>query len=363
MLNSGEDMKRRSKIIIGVIVTVIISITLQTLVLMFIQKYYIDSELDITLQNVTDESVNTSIDDNKDQGIDIPEEAQNVSVSSNGRYILYIYDNKAHVVDYDTKDDSAIDFELRGDNTLLTWHDTEPKVIISSVGEDDLIGFKMYIYEAKTKEVNAALDYNNEQRRYYLNNIYERITDIAINNYNTILYLKVQNKFENWINRLDISGDTYELPLDCNNIGNYVVLKEKDELCYENLDDNCIYYTDSGIIKKISIDNNLKIIGMKNDVLYIAKEEDNKISKIYYKNIDNEDIDSDNWCAIDIREDVDSNNIILSKAGGIYIAEGNKLKNLIDNSEINYEGGKVIKILEDEFFIRKGKKIKKISLK
>ena len=356
-------MKRRNKIIIGIIVTVIISITLQTLVLMFIQKYYIDSELDITLQNVTDESVNISVDEQKDKGIDIPEEAQNVSVSSNGRYILYVYNNQAHVVDYNTKEDSVIDFELRGDNTLLTWHDTESKVIISSIGEDDIIGFKMYIYEPKTKEVNAALDYNNEQRRYYLNNIYERITDIAINNYNTILYLKVQNKFENWINRLDISGDTYKLPLDCNNIGSYAVFKEKDEICYENLNDNYIYYTDSGIIKKISIDNNLKIIGIKNNIFYIGKEENNKVTKVYYKNIDNEEIDSGNWSTIDIREDIDSNNIILSEDGGIYIVEESKLKNLIENSEIDYEGGNVIKVLENEFFIIKGAKIKKISLK
>lgn len=354
-------MKRRSKIIIGVIVTVIVSIAVQTLALIFIQKYYIDSDLAITFNNVT-EKPKTESKYEEDKGVDIPEEAQNVMISNDGKYILYVYNDQAHVVNYDTREDSIIDFQLRGENTLLTWHDTESKIIIASTGEDNIVGFKMYIYDPKSKEVNAALDYNNQQRTYYLDNIYEKITDIAINNYNTILYLKVQNKLANWINRLDISGDTYALSLGCNNIGNYVIMKEKDEVCYENLDDNSIYYTDSGVTKKISIDSGLKILGMKNNILYIAKEENNKISKIYYKNLDNEDIENDNWNKMDIDSYTDRNNIMLSEDGNIYLIIDNKLKNLMDNSEINYENGKIIKILDNEFFIRIGNKIKKMSL-
>lgn len=315
---------------------IVVSLGLQTGILLFVRNFYLNSDSEVKI------TTNTSNNQTKDDvEIKIDANATDIKPSNGGKYLLYIVGETAHVVNFETGEDKEIDTVI-DENTFLSWHDSDEKLIVSKTNEDGIMGITMYTYNPKTDSLEQALDYNNETRNYTLRNWNDKVSEIRINNVNTIIYLKMDTGWSNYIYKLNISDDTSKIQLLTNNIGEYRILKAYDEIFYEDLDTNKVYLRDKNQSNEVKVDgvDELKLLGLENNKVYVGKYEDNMISEIYYKDV-TEGYDEDKeWTNQPLSESVKQENIAICKDGSIYVnndLEG-KVLNLENSKTTSYEG-------------------------
>ena len=369
------------KRLIILIIAIVLSIGVQTGILYFVRSYYIASDLNM---EVADYKKATTI--KKQIEVSIPENFDYILPSNNGKYLLYVVGEEAHVVDFESNNDTLLQKVIKDEttdeeegtqelepivvdyeNTHFYWHDTEEKLIIAQVNENGYLGLNMYNYNPKVGTVERALDYNNKPRTYTMSNYDQKIADIRINNANTILYLKLSTEYRSNIYRLDISDDLEKMSLMSNNIGDFRILKNLDSIVYEELNNEKLYISDKIRSTEINIEgtNKLKLLGLENNILYIGDMDDNGLVKtIYSMDIEDGYDSTKTWNNKELDEPKEIEDIIISKTGNVYInndLEGSVM-NLNTSKKTKYDG-KFVGIYKDQIVSRDGNTVYRKGVK
>lgn len=318
-----------------IIMWLMISIAVQTGILFYLSNFYLTDDYEVTF---TQESIGSSINNIVD--IKLPQDAEKVKLSPLGKYVSYALKNKLHVIRLDDGTDNTINLDNEIGDYFFRWHDYEDKLIIAerkTIQNED--GIKIYNYNPKDNIKQEALDYNNKSKTYKFSTKDVEIADIQLNTLNTILYVKALNKNgTSYINRLDISDGMHKIPLSNSNFGEFFVLKQKDELVFEDLSKEKIYITNKSRTEEIKITahNELRLLKVdKEDTIYIGELENNMIKAIYYS-----DKDYKEWRSISLEKPTVLENIYLYNYENIYSIDKteNTVTNINSKDHIKFEG-------------------------
>ena len=318
-----------------VLIWVVLSLVVQTVVLVYLNDYYLKEDSVVTY---TQEKPVVPVE--KELEIKIPTSASNIKLSPSGKYSYYLSNDVLHVINLTDGKDNIVELSYSINNYFFKWHDNEDKLIITEKNpEGNGNAIKMYTYKAKDNIKLVALDYNNESRTYqfYTDNV--EVSDVQLNTLNTIMYIKASNENgTSYINRLDISDGMNKIPLRKDNIGGFFVLKKDDELVFEDPSNEKVFFTNKGNIEEVNIltDKKIRLLQVdKNDNIYLGESEGGLIKSIVYNNGSNSD-----WSSIQLSRLEYCNDIYLFSADEIYVVD--RIKNVVinirNNREISFKG-------------------------
>lgn len=330
-----KNMEKLNRLFWGVI----LSFTVQTLILYYLNNFYFTNDTQLTFKEVNVKPiVSTNVE------IKFEPDAKNIALSPSGKHCSYYSEGKLNIISLVDGSKNSLNLEEDLEDYYFKWHNTEDKLIISEkTVENNKKGIKIYIYNTKNNTKQEALNYNNESEIYKLPSSNAIVDGIELNTMNTIMYLKVSSSRDaDYLERLDISGGMHELNIDTTRVGNYFVLKQKDELIYEDLNDNKIYMTDKSKNREIEIDGceNLKLLYVdKSDTAFIGELEDNMITKIFKKTFD-EASNENTWTSLNLENPISEDNLHILNSGKIYVVDNLKgtAENVENKTKVTFKG-------------------------
>lgn len=317
----------------------ILSFSVQTMLLYYLNNFYFTNNTQISFKEV---SLKPLLSTNLE--IKLEPDAKNINLSPSGKYCSYYSQKKLNIINLDNSNKNSLNLNKNLENYYLKWHNTEDKLIISEKTiENNKKGIKIYTYNPKTNTKQEALNYNNKSEIYKLPSSNSIVNGIELNTMNTIMYLKVSiSKATHYLKRLDISSGMNKLNINTTKIGKFFVVKQKDELIYENLADNKLYITNKSKNKEIKINGykNLKLLYVdKNDTAFIGGLQNNMITKIFKKAL-GEISEKNTWDILTLEEPISEENLHILNSGKIYITDNHNgfAKNIQDKTKVTFNG-------------------------
>lgn len=317
----------------------ILSVSVQTIILYYLNNFYFTNDTKLSFKEVNLSPVaSTNLE------IKLEPNAKNITLSPSGKYCSYCLEKKLSIINLVDGSKNSLDLDKDLENYYFKWHNTEDKLIISEKTiENNKKGIKIYTYNPKNNSKQEALNYNNEGEIYKLPASNARIAGIELNTMNTIMYLKVSDhKGAYYLERLDISDGMNELAINTTKVGNFFVIKQKDELIYENLADNKLYTTDKSKNTEIKVpgSENLKLLSVdKSDTAFIGELQNNMITKIFKKNFD-ETSDKNTWDSVSLENPISAEELRILNSGKIYVIDNFRgtVQNVQDKTKVTFQG-------------------------
>lgn len=323
-------MKKITKVIIWIL----ISLVLQSAVLLYFNNFYTRNK------KMTYKRIDLPSQKKINVKADIPSDAQNIEASSTGKFISYYFKNSIHVISMKDNKDSTIKLKVPIENASISWMSSDDKLMVV---ERKNASIKVSTYNPKESKLINNLDINNEWQSYKIDSNY-KITGIQQNNKNTLIYLKItQNGSKNYslLKKLDISNKINEMGLPIHNIGNYYVFKAENVIVFEDEVDKKIYAAyevkeNEWRTKPLQIPGvtGLKLLAVDdNGIVYVGKLINGKINAIYTRDISTGNVEGSankteelrgNWKKTALKSEVDPKCIYISSLGDIYTIDNEK---------------------------------------
>lgn len=342
-------MKKITKVIIWIL----ISLALQSAVLLYFNNFYTRNK------RMTYKRIDVPSKKKTNVKADIPSDAQNIEASSTGKFISYYLKNSIHVISMKDNEDNAIKLNVPIANASISWMSSDDKLMVI---ERKNASIKVSTYNPKESKLINNLDINNEWQSYPIGRNY-KITGIQQNNKNTLIYLKItQNGSKNHslLKKLDISNKIKEMNLPIHNIGNYYIFKAENVVIFEDEVDKKIYAAhevkeDVWRTQPLQLPgvNGLKLLGVDdNGIVYAGKLINGKISAIYTQDISTGNVEGSankteelkgNWKKTALKSEVDLKHIYVSDLGDVYTIDNEKgtALNIKTGKKVSFKGNYV----------------------
>lgn len=314
-------MRKRTK---RIVIWILISLIAQVSVLFYAENFiFTDSASNTKFKKVeeTEEKI-------EDIEVNIPQDAENISISYNGKYLSYIQEDIITIIT--TTDGTKKTIECEGSNPYYKWLNDRNRMII---GEQDGGGNILLSY------YDVSKDEKEKYNEISTGNSKAKLTDIEASTLTQVTYAKVTfSQTRSSIYRIGINNDLTKMKLKSSRIGYYKTLNREDILLYQD-DANGILYSNEG--NTLSVKGQLgkpSILGIDSeDNIYIGYGTDEKVNIIYCGNIKT---NTASWQKYDLGELMSPKDINVSKDGDIYVNDNlkGKIINLKDNSETTYKG-------------------------
>ncbi|WMJ81691.1 hypothetical protein RBU49_05440 [Clostridium sp. MB40-C1] len=328
-------MKKFSILFFGAV----LSFLVQTIILYYLNNFYFTNNTQINFKEVNLESaVSANLE------VKLEPDAENINLSPSGKYCSYYSQEKLNIVSLVNGKKNSLNLDKNLKSYYFKWHNTEDKLIISEKTiKNNKKGIKIYTYNPKNNIKQEALNYNNKSEIYKLPSSNSIVDGIELNPMNTIMYLKTSiSKGTHYLERLDISTGMNKLNINTTKVGKFFVLKQKDELIYENLANDKLYITDKSKNKEIKIPSykNLKLLYVdKNDTAFIGEFQNNMITKIFKKALD-ETSEKNTWDSLPLEKPISEDNLHILNSGKVYVIDNLKgsAENIQDKTKVTFKG-------------------------
>ncbi|OAA91926.1 hypothetical protein [Clostridium ljungdahlii] len=300
------------KIFKKITVWMIISLIVQFAGLFYINNYFLSSQTEIKTKKIVKSEPKKA-----DVVIKVPADANNISVSFDGRYLAYCESNVLKVVDTKDGNEKNIEFKDGVKVSFYKWQKDRNRILIAEKeSSDDGSKFELSYYEAgkDIKENIKALDWTDEKAK---------IDDIEESPFTNVIYVKMENSGKRTnIYRIDIMNEMQKVATRSYMVGNMGILSLDDKLIYEDKVYSKIYVTgDDRSLMINGVENPVWIGVDENDKIYIADEKDNKISNIYCGTINDS---GSNYQNINLGQSVSKDDVFVMPSGKIYINDNLK---------------------------------------
>lgn len=318
-----------------VVVWAMLSIMLQTMVLLYCDKVLFRQTSDIVFIEDEEKKEEVVVE------VEMPSDAENIKLSPDGKYVVYLSNGDTHMVNTKTgekltgfKDDETIDllcYDWQVDKNILLLAETK----VSDSGRT-VINLATYNPKSDTKR-NA----------YELCSYEEGMTveHIVNSTKSSVTYVPVsRDGYSATIYRIDINEDMTKLYNRVPALGHIEAFYAKDALIYEDTVNDIYYKYSNNELTPISFENpaNTIILGLTNNgVIYAGiKNIDGKVSEIIYGE---DEISPSQWEHISLEEPKELSDIYVTigiNQGEVLINDNlkGKITNLSTNDEITYEG-------------------------
>ena len=310
-----------------------IALILQQCIFLFVEKVYLSTDLNIKAEEVQEKE---NLADKKTE-IDIKKGLNEVKLSSDGRFVSYLEDSKLKILDSNDDKEKECALDTGAEIVFYKWLSNENNmIVIQKVKDKGVSYFEPVSFDAKKGEARELADFDLNKVRIKLQNLKDKIDDVAFSTSTNTLYIKVKQSdgkcdlyYANIMNQLKkVKADKI--------LGNVVVPTTSTNAVIEE-GSNITILNSKG---NLSIPNvkSPKILGADvNDNVYFGELANNKIKKIYYTVLSDS---NRKWNEIKLTQPVDEDSIIIDYSGKVYVnnkSEGSVLE-LISNKSIKYKG-------------------------
>jgi hypothetical protein len=286
---------------------IIISLSIQGLVLFYLNQYFSTVDSKVVSKKVEDDK------SDKVENIDItvPANAENILVSYDANYLSY-YENEILRI-ANCKDGSIKNIEVEEGKKISFYEwlpDRNRMLFIEEKSNDESSDLVLYSYDvSKGEKVKIKdLEWNDTK---------SEVEDIQVSTLTGVTYVKGSNRDGvSSIYRFDRMGTMTKINTIPKFVSNIELLRREDKLVYEGLVYNSIYVTGREEAITIKDVNKLTLIGTDDDDnVYFGELKDNLTSKIYYGQISE---DTDEWKGIDLQNSSEKKDLFVSSVGKVY---------------------------------------------
>lgn len=311
----------------------IIALILQQSIFLYVEKVYLSTDLNIKAEKIEEKE---NLSDKKTE-IDIKKGLNGIKLSSDGRFISYMEDNKLKILDSNDNTEKECTIDNGAEVVLYKWLNNEGNmIVIQKIKEKGTYYFEPISFDAKKGETRDLADFDLKKVRIKLGSSKDEVESVVFSTSTHSLYIKVKKSngkcdlyYANVMNQLkkvksDKAIGSVVVPTTSTN----AVMEEESNITILNTKGN------------LSIPNvrASKILGADvNDNVYFGEVSDKKIKKIYSTILSEK---NRKWNEIKLTKPVDKEDIIIDYSGKIYVnnkAEGSVLE-LTSNKSIKYKG-------------------------
>lgn len=325
-------MKLYKKIIAWAILSIILQIGGLFVLDNFVFKHsskFKSNKIDIEKQNT------------KDINVIIPNGAENVNISYNGKYLTYYENDTLYIEESKTGTKTEVKTEDNGEILYYKWlSDRDRLIIAEKVVKDGETVIQLITYSPKDSSVSYVTnicDYEDDMK----------VMKITESTFTSVYYVDIyRGGLKSMVYRIDINNDKSKVSLQASVLGNMQVIPHVDRLVYEDEINNKFYVTSPNKQLTFNSNKNLTLLGIdRNDVIYIGELNGEKISSIIYGKVDE---DTSSWKTVNLEAVVNRKDIYFNNESEILINDNLKgaVKNLTTGLEVEYEG-KLVQIKED----------------
>lgn len=310
-----------------------IALILQQSMFLFVDKVYLASDLNIKAEMVEEEE---NIADKKSE-IDIKTGASEIKLSSDGRYVSYVENNKLKILDSNDNKEKVCEIDNGAQVVFYKWlNDEGNMIVIQKIKEKGVYYFEPISFDAKKGETRDLADFDLNKVRIKLDSSKDEIENVVFSTLTHSLYIKVKKSsgkydlyYANVMNQLKkVKSDKAIGCLAVPTTSTNAVIEEGANITVLNTKAN------------LSIPNvkSAKILGADvNDNVYFGEALDNKIKNIYYSVLSDS---NKKWYKLKLVNPVNKDDIIIDYSGKVYInnkSESSVLE-LTSNKSIKYKG-------------------------
>lgn len=312
-----------------VIIWILISIIVQCGGYFYVDKYYLATNTTVKVKKIEKKTSK----EKPDAEVVIPDNAEHINASFDGKYVSYYDEDKLKIVNTKTGDIKDVCFKDGVKLSYYKWISDRNRMLIGEKhNTENGYGFKLSYYDVDkdTKEEVKDLTWGDED---------SKIEDIQESTLTNIIYVKVsRGQGKSRLYCINIMKEMKRVPTKVTMIGNIAVLNYDDKLVYESNTYNKLYVTNTDESIAIEGVENPKLLGVdEDDNVYVGDLKDNKITSIYFGKIDNKQV---KWSAMPLKTPVCREDIYISKKGKVYINDNLKglIKEIATNKETAYKG-------------------------
>jgi len=322
------------KNLVRILVWTLVALVMQQSIFLYIENVYLAADVKIEAEKVEEKETPKVKNLNE---IDIKDGIGDVSLSSDGRFVAFLENNKLKV--RDSNDDSEKEFqsENNGDVVFYKWLTNENSmIVIQKVQKNGEFYFEPVSFNAKKGETRQLADFNLNEVRINIENKTDKIDNVVFSTATHSLYIKVKKKngksdlfYANVMNQLTEVRSNKD-------IGNIVVPTTSTNAVMEMGESTTILNSPGNIeIPNVQI---TKILGTDiNDNVYLGEQVNDKITKIYYTMLNNEKL---KWNTLTLSKPVDKEDVIVDYSGRVYVND--KLAGIVleltSKKTIKYQG-------------------------
>lgn len=306
-----------------------LSLLIQFIGFFYVDKYYLATNATVKVKKVE----NKTSDKKPEVSVSIPDNAEHISVSFDGKYVAYYDGDKLQVCNTKTGQNIDVSFAEGVKVSYYKWLSDRNRMLIGEKhNNDEGAGFKLSYYDVdkNAKEEIKNLTWADEN---------SEVKNIQASTLTNVIYVKVARSGGRssiyWIN---IMKEMKKINTKAYLVGETAILYHDDKLLYEDATYNRIYATNMDESIRIDGVDKPRILGVdSDDNAYIGSMENEKITKIYFGTLDKP---TSQWNVIPLREPVDKKDIFISEQGKVLINDNLKgiMKEVSTGKETSYTG-------------------------
>ena len=314
----------------------LIALVIQQSIFLYVENVYLAADVKIEAQKV-EEPVKEAPKKKNPNEIDIKDGLGEVSLSSDGRFVAYMEENKLKVLDSTDGSEKEFKSENNGEVVFYKWLTNENSIIvIQKVQKDGEAYFEPVSFNAKKGETRQLSDFSMKEVKINIENKTDKIDNVVFSNATHSLYIKVLKKngksdlyYANVMNQLaEVRSNK--------NIGNIVVPTTSTNPVIEMGDGATILNSPRNIeIPNVDI---IKVLGTDiNDNVYFGEQVNEQITKIYYTVLNNKKLQ---WHTLTLPKPADRGDIFIDYLGKVYVNNKgeNSVLELFSKKTVKYEG-------------------------
>jgi hypothetical protein len=291
------------------IIWVMISLIIQMGGFFYLNNYLLAS-------NTTVKSTKVVNSQNKkaDAEVRIPDNATNINVSYNAKYVAYYANEILYVVNNQTGKMDSVSFTDGAKVSFYKWLPDRNRMLIA---EKDNGKLSLSYYDVDKSQKDSISEITMADSK-------SEVVDIEAAPLPNVIYIKVSTGGErNNIYWLNIMKDKKKIATNCYIIGDIKVVPHADKMVYEDLTYNKVYVT--GMDSALTFKDSKKtcLVGIDNDdQVYIGNVNSNgKVNQIYYGTLKQS---TSSWQTINLNTPLNKSDLFVAASGKIYINDNLK---------------------------------------
>lgn len=346
-----------------------ISLAIQLLGFYYVDRIYLNSETNLKTTKIEELDGTEKKEKQGPVKVKVPKTAEDISISSNLKYISYLENEKLVLKTIDEKSNFSYEKEDGAEIIYYKWVPSRDR-IITAEKISGYQGNKIVLFSYDLKK--------DEKSEIYKIDIYDentKVDNIEMSVLTGLTYVKLVDPSNvSYIYRFDRMRGNLLMDTVPKHISNVATLEKEAVLYYEGEVYNAVYESTVYNIDKtnkgtrnhqIIIDgaDRLSLLGTDSESnLYLGKVEDNLITKIYYKSVEcnketnensnyqyeNKEDESDSgisynsedFKSVNMNKPAKRENIHVTKEGQVYVhdIQNKTITDEMNGKEVSYEG-------------------------
>lgn len=308
-------------------VWIAISLVCQGSILYYIDRFYLKTETSFKIVKVETKAVKKS-----DVSIKIPSDAENVNSSFDGKFISYCENGVLKTVDTSSGQVKLVEPDKGNKISFYNWVSDRQRLIMAEIPTSGNGNIQLKAYDV-TKGIK-----NNLQDLTW-SDVSTSVSDIQISPTTNLIYVKVNRGGGiTQIYEADVMQDVKKINVRSSSIGNIEIVRNLDELIYEDTASHKILSTNTDHILEFNGVSNPIILGSDADNnVYIGNCVNGLITNVYYGSPEQA---TSQWKTINVSSPFDPKDCYISEEGSIYVNDSLKgnVVSLKNNQSTSYKG-------------------------